>query len=265
MVREQEPLILAVETATRAGSVSLAAGPGVLCSSAGDPSISHSANLIESIDELLRTARMSLNDVDLFAAVVGPGSFTGLRIGLATVKAFAVCLDRKCVGVSTLTAIAHAARASGQTVALLPAGRGEVFAQLFRVDGNGAVKPADKAAHLSPSAVLERYGRLRFLSWAGEGSRLHADLLSRWAARNGIGFVDGCVDSNEAPTDSAARWVLAAPGGKLAESVSALAFHEYELGKLISAEQLKAIYVRPSDAETNKQWHEQKPPSAASH
>jgi tRNA threonylcarbamoyladenosine biosynthesis protein TsaB len=265
MARKQEPLILAVETATRAGSVSLAAGPGVLCSSAGDPSLSHSANLIESIDELLRTARVGLNDVDLFAAAVGPGSFTGLRIGLATVKGFAVCLNRKCVGVSTLTAIAHAAGSSVGTVALLPAGRGEVFAQLFRVDGNGKLEPADKAAHLSPSAVLERYGRLRILSWAGEGSQLHANLLRAWAERNGIIFVDGCTDSNEEPTDSAARWVLAAPGGKLAESVSALAFHEYELGKLISPDQLKAIYVRPSDAETNKQWHEQKPPSAASH
>jgi tRNA threonylcarbamoyladenosine biosynthesis protein TsaB len=250
MACEQEPLILAVETATRAGSVSLATGPSVLCSSAGDPSVSHSTNLIESIDEVLRVADRRLNDVDLIAAAVGPGSFTGLRIGLATVKGFAVCLDRKCVGVSTLAAIAHAVRSSAQTVALLPAGRGEVFAQLFRVDGNGALKPEDKAAHLSPSAVLERYGRRRCLSWAGEGSQLHAGLLRAWAARNGIGFVDGSPDSDESPTDSEAQWVLTAPGGKLAESVSALALHEYELGKLISSEQLQAIYVRPSDAES---------------
>jgi tRNA threonylcarbamoyladenosine biosynthesis protein TsaB len=263
MAREQEPLILAVETATRAGGVSLAAGATVLCSSSGDPSASHSTNLIESIDEVLRAADVSLNDVDLFAAAVGPGSFTGLRIGLATVKGFAVCLDRKCVGVSTLTTIAHAAGTSVRTVALLPAGRGEVFAQLFSVDGNGALEPADKATHLGPSAVLEKYGRLRFVSWAGEGSQFHADLLRAWAECNGISFVDGSIDSNEAPTDSEGSWILAAPRAKLAESVSALAFHEYELGRLISPDQLQAIYVRPSDAETNEEWHEQKPPSAA--
>src|SRR5207302_9673103 len=99
----------------------------------GDASISHSTNLIAMIDEALRDSGSTVSDIDLFAVAVGPGSFTGLRIGLATVKALAVCTQRRIVGVSTLAAIAHAIDATGHVVSLLPAGRGEVFAQLFAV------------------------------------------------------------------------------------------------------------------------------------
>src|SRR5688500_18999269 len=96
-----EPVILAIETATRAGSVAVARGEEILSSRTGDASSSHSQDLIENIDAVLQTAGLELSSVDLFAAAIGPGSFTGLRIGLATVKSLAVSLARRCVGVST--------------------------------------------------------------------------------------------------------------------------------------------------------------------
>src|ERR1041385_8227775 len=102
-----EPLILAIETATRAGSVAVARGGSVLALREGDASISHSMNLIEMIDAVLREAGALLADVDVFAVAVGPGSFTGLRIGLATMKAFAEVNQGPVVGISTLAAIAH--------------------------------------------------------------------------------------------------------------------------------------------------------------
>src|SRR5260370_29252815 len=125
MADTEAPLILAIETATRSGSISLARGSDILCSGSGDPAVSHSSHLIEHIDSLLRKANARLEEMQLFAAAVGPGSFTGLRIRLATVKAFAVFLERNVVGVSTLAAIAHAAGGASRTVALLPAGRGQ--------------------------------------------------------------------------------------------------------------------------------------------
>src|SRR6185295_12934665 len=103
------PLILAMETATRAGSVSLSLGAEIVASVAGDASSSHSNHLIQNIETILRDAGRELRDVDLFAAALGPGSFTGLRIGLATAKALAMSMDRKCAGVSTLAAVAVAA------------------------------------------------------------------------------------------------------------------------------------------------------------
>mgnify|MGYP003694288029 CR=1 FL=1 len=76
--------------------MAVAKGENVLSSQAGDATVSHSANLIELIDQALQKAGAKLSDINLFAAAVGPGSFTGLRIGLATVKALASCAGRRC-------------------------------------------------------------------------------------------------------------------------------------------------------------------------
>src|ERR1700716_2270585 len=119
MSHEKAPLILAIETATRSGSVALARGCTILASTSGDASASHSTDLIESIDSVLQSAGAELKEIDLFAAAVGPGSFTGLRIGLATTKSLATCTGKDCAGVSTLAAIAHAAGTSPHTLSLL--------------------------------------------------------------------------------------------------------------------------------------------------
>ena len=116
MASKARPLILALETATRAGSVCLARGPEVLARLAGSASLSHSTDLIENLEELLRSEHLKLSEVDLFAAASGPGSFTGLRIGLATVKSLAVCARRSCVGISTLAALALREFANGNVI-----------------------------------------------------------------------------------------------------------------------------------------------------
>jgi len=250
MIESKEPLILAIETATRAGSISLSCGEKILSSLSGDPAASHSTDLLDNIHELLQTVNVKLDDVTLFAAAAGPGSFTGLRIGLATIKAFAVCLDRQCVGVPTLAAIAHAAGPSEGTVALLPAGRGELYAQLFRVDGNYTIEVLDGASHLSPSAVLAKYVN-RSLKWAGEGAHLHEPFLREYASNQGIRFGEDSVGSGVHPSPD---WMLAPISALLAESVAALALREYRYGRAIAASELQAAYVRASDAEIKEKW-----------
>src|ERR1041384_3272061 len=162
-------LILAIETATRAGSVAVARGETLLSCREGDPSISHSTDLIEMIDAVLNEANAQLSDVDVFAVAVGPGSFTGLRIGLATVKAFAEVNQRRIVGISTLAAVARASALEGDVVSLLPAGRGEVFAQMFSVTA-GDVAAKDEPAHLSPADTIARYGSTASVQFSGEGA-----------------------------------------------------------------------------------------------
>jgi tRNA threonylcarbamoyladenosine biosynthesis protein TsaB len=245
-------LILAIETATRSGSVALARGKETLYSAAGDRTASHSTDLIEIVEKTLKTGQAELSDVDLFAAAVGPGSFTGLRIGLATIKSFAACTGKRCVGVSTLAAIAHAAGASENTVALLPAGRGEVFAQLFSVD-DGDVRALDGAMHITPKALLEKYGSVPRLMWAGDGAHLHVEALRAWAEAKQIPFRDRrAEDSREA------GWVLAPRCVELAVSIAALALKEYRNGNTVSPDDLRAVYVRPSDAEINERWQQEK-------
>jgi tRNA threonylcarbamoyladenosine biosynthesis protein TsaB len=249
MSEDKEPLILAIETATRAGSVALARGSATLAAASGDASASHSTDLIESIDGILQRAGVLLRDIDLFAVAVGPGSFTGLRIGLATTKSFAMCVGKNCAGVSTLAAIAHAAGPSSQTLALLPAGRGELFAQMFSVD-DGRVRELDAAAHLTPKGILEAYGKDRELRWAGEGAHLQAETLREWAKSNDIPFVDS--------GPGRAAWSLAPPVDQLASSIAALALNAYRNRDTVSPDKLRAVYVRASDAEINEKWQREK-------
>ena len=237
-----EPVILAIETGTRAGSVALARAEEILASRSGDAASSHSQDLIENIDAVLQEAGVELSAVGLLAAAIGPGSFTGLRIGLATAKSLAVSLDRRCVGVSTLGAVAHAAGVAAQIVALLPAGRGEVFAQMFAVRDD-AIEPLDEPAHISPQALIARYGTYPQLTWAGEGAHAQIDLLRSEARAKGIELT---VDTRQQETNG---WRLAPPARRLAEDVARLAFREWRRGNVIDPAELRANYVRASDAE----------------
>jgi tRNA threonylcarbamoyladenosine biosynthesis protein TsaB len=247
------PLILAIDTATRAGSVALARGANLLNLQAGDNETSHSVDLIANVEAALHAIGAKLSEVELFAAASGPGSFTGLRIGIATIKSFAVSVGKQCVGVPTLAAIAHAAGTSVRTVALLPAGRGEVFAQMFSVDAD-RVRPLDAPVHLSPAAVVEKYGAIQSLSWAGEGAHLDANTLCDRVKAMGIGWDDR--DSQWLLQSTG--WMLAPRRDELAGSIAVLAFAEYCAGRTTSPGELRAIYVRPSDAEINEQWQSEK-------
>lgn len=227
------PLILSVETATLAGSVALSRGDAIVAALAGDSGISHSNTLLNDIDKLLREAQVDLSEIDLFAVATGPGSFTGLRIGIATVKGLAATLDRPCAGVPTLHAVALSAGASEQTIALLPAGRGEVFAQLFSVTRDGLVTELDKATHISPQRLLAKYGSLERVLWCGEGAVTNSALLASLETKPG--------------------WQIAPPAQNLAIYVASLALAASRDGQLLHPDALQAIYVRPSDAELKVQ------------
>jgi tRNA A37 threonylcarbamoyladenosine modification protein TsaB len=148
------------------------------------------------------------------------------------------------VGVPTLEAVARAGGRSNVTVALLPAGRGEVFAQSFRVEEGGEVFALDEPAHVAPAVLLERLSTQRDIRWVGEGAHLYQDLIKERALGLGVRF-SVAVDAGE----SSPGWTLAPPIENLAEVVARLAFERYERGLYHGAEDLHAIYVRPSDAE----------------
>ncbi len=242
------PVILSLETATLGGSICLSRGTEVLAAREGNPDVSHSNSVLTDIESCLRTADLTLSEVELFACASGPGSFTGLRIGIATLKALAATLERPCVGVPTLNAIAHSAGQSNRTVALLPAGRGEVFAQSLSVSADAEVVELDKAMHLSPAKVIDRYRGFSDLVWAGVGAHLQRALLQEHAAKHAIEFVDYAP----ALQKTSKGWSVVPLSANLAQHVSSLALRRLVLGQLQNAESLKAIYVRPSDAEINQ-------------
>jgi len=216
------------------GSIWLGKGTAELASVVGDAKVSQSASLLNDISNSLERAKLKLEDVEVFACASGPGSFTGLRIGIATLKALAASLDKPCFGVSTLYAVARAAGASDATVALLPAGRGEVFAQQFSVSDDLRVTPLDSASHLTPQKLIERYASFSALMWAGTGAEAQRELIEREAQ------------------SSKSNWKFAQTESNLARHIAALALELFQAGEIQSPHSLRAIYVRPSDAELNQ-------------
>jgi len=245
---DSDALILSIETATRAGSVAVSRGGNVLAERAGSVDVSHSSTLLRDVEIVLDKAGITLEQIKVFAAATGPGSFTGLRIGLATTKSFAATLMRPCVGVPTLFAVAYAAGESSRTLALLPAGRGEVFAQMLSIEKSVGVTPLDAPAHLPPDKLLDKVRAMRGLKWAGEGALLNLEAIRAAARAEGILLCDDTTGNQEG-RNCEEHWTLAAPSGKLAASVAALASLRIRAGELVKPEQLQALYVRASDAE----------------
>jgi tRNA threonylcarbamoyladenosine biosynthesis protein TsaB len=243
------PVVLAVDTATGRRGVALLRDGHVIAERSAELREAGAASVLAEIDEVLRAAGVPVGEVGLFAAAVGPGSFTGLRAGIATLKALAVTLGRPAVGVPTLHAVAYAARPAGRLAALIPAGRGEVFAQFLSVNEDGEVRELTPPAHLPPARLFERASEFGGgLKWAGEGSHKYLEAIGEAARARGLAFVEG--RGGEAPPGA---WALAPEAESLARDVALLALARWRRGAAAGARELRALYVRPSDAELHEQ------------
>lgn len=257
MQQKREPLILSVDTTTDVRSVAVVAGAHVRAQTTGNLRGAQAANLLGDINDVLAEVSIRLQDIDLYAVATGPGSFTGLRTGLATIKAFAATQDKPIVGVPTLHAIARAAMPATHVVAALPAGRGELFAQLLMRTPDGAIAELSRPAHLAPAALIARaLGWPPQLTWAGAGAHMQAEAISAAAVCAGFawqGEPDKVASENcDIAGEPARVWTLARPLSAYAVVIAALALELYRAGRTTSAVELRALYVRLSDAELNE-------------
>ena len=127
-------LILAFESSAKAASVALVKDGRLLGQSTQVSALTHSRTLLPMAEDLLRNCELQVADVDVFAVAQGPGSFTGIRIGVSTVKGLAWAADRPCVGVSTLEALAwHGLAAGGLVCPVMDARRAQVYNALFEI------------------------------------------------------------------------------------------------------------------------------------
>lgn len=135
-------LLLATDTSGKHGSIALAhCGPGEACNVIDMAPLeggTFSAQLVPQIAALLTKHGSGKQEIGAFAVVSGPGSFTGLRIGLTAIKALAEVLAKPIAAVSLLEAIAVSGRSQGKVVAVLDAGRGDVYAGEYEVNLSGA-------------------------------------------------------------------------------------------------------------------------------
>jgi len=219
------PLLLAVETATAAPSVALWRGDTLLGERAADPSRATAEALLPALDALLAGAGLALAAVEGFAVSIGPGSFTGLRIGVATVKGLAFGTGRRAAPVSTLAALAAHARGPGPVAAVLDARRGEVYAAGF----TGGVA-AD---------------------WLPEGVIAIAELAARLPA--GCRVVgEGAPLCAEALRGAEVELVPPPYPETTARHVAALAARAWPRGETVAASDLAPRYVRRAEAEVKR-------------
>jgi tRNA threonylcarbamoyladenosine biosynthesis protein TsaB len=178
-----------------------------------------SAQLVPQIAALLQNHGLNKTDIEGFVVVSGPGSFTGLRVGLAAIKALAEILQKPIVQVSLLEVVATASRSRGKVVAVLDGGRGEVFFGAYEIAGE-------------PVQVLreELLSQAEFLAAARESTVATPDPALAAAARDaGLSVV-----SLEPPN---------------AAMIARFGWRKMQAGKTVSPEHLEANYMRRSDAE----------------
>ena len=147
--------ILAVETATGCQSVALMEGSKVLAQRDRDAAGHHAKYLVPTIDEVFKMAGCGLSEVHALAVSIGPGSFTGLRVGLATMIGFRMVMGLPLAAVPTLEAMAWNLRGTNETICpVLKSRAGEVYWARYRWQGTGLIRMGDE--HVGPLEKLAR-------------------------------------------------------------------------------------------------------------
>lgn len=213
-------LILAIDTSWKQGSVALARGDArsfELVEMTPVAGGTFSAQLIPEISALLARHNLKKEEVEGFGAASGPGSFTGLRVGLAAVKALAEVLKKPVAAVSVLEALAAASDATGRVIALLDAGRGEAYVGEYQLGDGVSTKVRE--------------------------SLFSQDELPALVADSGKVAV---VTPDEAIAELLAARRVARPQS---DSIARLALRKILAGETVAPEELDANYIRRSDAE----------------
>ena len=223
--------ILALESTAVAGSAALVEDEKVLGEFYCNTALTHSQTLMPMVEQLLACTRTALEDVDLFAVTAGPGSFTGVRIGVSSVKGMAMALEKPCCAVSTLEAMAcGASMVDGLVCALMDARCGQVYTALFRVSGGKVERlTQDSAVSASEAAAACAAWPGEKLYLAGDGAALCAPLPEFRA----LGAVLLPEPVRYQRASGAARAALAMAGR----------------GEVLSADRLAPIYLRVPQAE----------------
>jgi len=229
-------LLLTVDTSTPAGSVALTSGESLIGEFLLRGPGTHSDYLLSHLHRLLADVGAVPSQLDGFGVVIGPGSFTGLRVGIATVKGLALALDRPVAPVSSLQTLAlNVPFASHPVCALLDARKKEVYAGIYRWEG-GLPMALGEERVLSPEKFLESAGEEAI--FIGDGALAYRTLIVRQFGSRGH-FLPGPLNL---PRASAA---------------AILALNRFRAGETESAQTLLPRYLRLSEAEIH--WSRKNP------
>ncbi|HEX8737281.1 MAG TPA: tRNA (adenosine(37)-N6)-threonylcarbamoyltransferase complex dimerization subunit type 1 TsaB [Pyrinomonadaceae bacterium] len=154
-MKNRERIILAIETALHPGGVSILEGASEIDFWVSGAEASRSEDLLPVISDLLKKNQIHQKQIDLIGVSRGPGSFTGVRVGLATAKGLALGIGCECVGVSTLEALAASSETKGKVRSVIRGGRDEAFYQDFYFAENGGLQKTSEIQIAEVETLLE--------------------------------------------------------------------------------------------------------------
>jgi tRNA threonylcarbamoyladenosine biosynthesis protein TsaB len=229
--------VLGIDTSTTCGSIGLIHDEIVISEYLLNLSVTHSERLLDAIDLVLRKGRCALTDLDGLAISIGPGSFTGVRIGVSTVKGLAYAVQKPVVGVSTLDVLASQVSPTPYLICpIIDARKGEVYSAFYRYEG---------------------FNRLKRLS---EYQAIRPEVLSGMLKEPTIFLGDGVKTYGEDLRNSLKLFALFSPTALHIPHGSAVARLGVELllrGEVLDLAAFTPLYVRLSEAEIK--WQEKQP------
>ena len=225
-------LILALESSAKAASVALCRDVVLIAQSQQCSGLTHSCTLLPMAEQMLKNTDTKLADVDAIAVARGPGSFTGVRIGVSTAKGLAWGAQKPAIGVSTLEAMAYHGLAAGEgalVCAAMDARRSQIYNALFEIRGGKPVRLCEDRA-ISLTELGEELGKMQKSAFlVGDGAQL---------------CYNTCLDMGIP--------AVLAPGNLVSQSAWGVAMAAFGQ-TLVPAEELLPVYLRLSQAERERQ------------
>ncbi|HEX7535135.1 MAG TPA: tRNA (adenosine(37)-N6)-threonylcarbamoyltransferase complex dimerization subunit type 1 TsaB [Syntrophales bacterium] len=225
-------LILAIDTSTKSASVALLRDSDILSEIFFNLDVNHSLVLLPALDHLLRLSNIQAGEIDLFACTMGPGSFTGLRVGASTIKGLALATGKPIAGVSTLEALAFNIISPGILVCpMLDAKKDQVYTALYRTGRNYTLERIESERVTDVRGFLRRVDEE--VIFVGDGAAKYAGLISEMLPGKSY---------------FASVWhqhVRAAVVGFLGKK-------KYSEGDILDSVTFAPAYVRASEAETKR-------------
>lgn len=216
--------ILAVDTSAVCAAVAVTEDEKILSESQTNTGLTHSRTLMPMIDSTLRNAEIPLPSIDLFACSVGPGSFTGIRIGVAAIKGLCDGTKKKCMPVSTLEALAYNLLGRSCTaVCVMDARCNQVYTASFRVEGDTVTRLTEDEA-IRIDELGERLPEYENVIFVGDGAKI---------CHKALGY----------PTASPSELY------QKGSSVALCALRNFSEEKLVEGEKLLPVYLRLPQAE----------------
>jgi tRNA threonylcarbamoyladenosine biosynthesis protein TsaB len=219
-------LTLAFDTSSKTAAVALLRDSDILYDNIISTGLKHSEVLLPAIDDALRAISVKIKDIDFFACTIGPGSFTGLRIGVSTLKGLMLATGKPAAGVSSLAALAlNIGKASKLVCSVMDAGRGQVYTAFYRYNKNEFLEQIGVEKAVKPENVLS--GIDEEIELVGDGAINYADI---------IGKNKKIVINSKIP-----KYIKAS-------SVGILGIKKFYRKDLLNAETLTPVYLRSADA-----------------